>query len=158
LEELKLICQKISKLKDVDDLLQSCVEQFLLNPRPNQLSDKERLYFFAKIVRNNYHSQTSPFYQEYGKYKFSELNQSDIKDPLYEEPEINLDWVRNIIKFHKMGSWWYYARLMELYLEEGCSITKLAKRTTIPKNSVSRDINKYRKELRRLREEHLRRN
>jgi hypothetical protein len=42
---------------------------------------------------------------------------------------------------------WYYWRLMELYIEEGCSLTKLSKRTTIPLNSVSRDIHKIKKIL-----------
>jgi hypothetical protein len=63
-----------------------------------------------------------------------------------------------MITIHKKGEWWYYARLFELYLEEGASITNLSKRTTIPLNSVSRDINKYRRELRRLRNEHYKKN
>jgi hypothetical protein len=37
--------------------------------------------------------------------------------------------------------------LFELYLQVGCSITKLSQQTTIPINTVSRDINKVRKEF-----------
>jgi hypothetical protein len=44
---------------------------------------------------------------------------------------------------------------MELYIEEGCSISKLSKRTTIPLNSVSRDINKVRSILLNKRKEEL---
>ncbi len=51
----------------------------------------------------------------------------------------------------KQGKDWYYGRLFELYIELGCSITKLSERTTIPINSVSRDINKIRKILNKKR-------
>jgi len=156
--ELKLICQKITKQQDVDDLLHSCIEQLLLNRNAPMIGDKERLFFFARIVRNNAHSTTSKYYNEYNKFKFTEFNNTNIKEQEYEEPEINLDWVNKMITIHKKGEWWYYARLFELYLEEGASITNLSKRTTIPLNSVSRDINKYRRELRRIRNEHYKKN
>ena len=59
-----------------------------------------------------------------------------------------MNWVKEELK--KID--WYYGRLFELYIEEGCSVTKLSKRTTIPINSVSRDINKVRRELKQLRD------
>lgn len=122
------------------------------------IGDKERLFFFARIVRNNFHSTTSRFYNEYNKFKFTDITDHNVRNKEYEESEINIDWVNKIITIHKKGEWWYYARLFELYLEEGASITKLSKRTTIPLNSVSRDINKYRRELRRLRNEYFKKN
>ena len=67
----------------------------------------------------------------------------------YEEDTITLEWV--ISELQNLD--WYYKRLMELYIEEGCSITKLSKRTEIPINSVSRDINKVRKILKQKRNE-----
>jgi len=43
---------------------------------------------------------------------------------------------------------------MKLFIEEGASISKLSKRTTIPINSVSRDINKVRRYLIKKRKEY----
>jgi len=151
--ELRTICEKISKIKDVDDLLHSCLEQFLLNQSAPILGDKERLFFFARIVRNNFHSKTSHYFHQYNKYKFSELQDHNAVQQDYEEDLIDLNWVNKIITFHKKGDLWYYARLFELFIDEGCSVSGLSKRTTIPLNSVSRDINKYRRILKNLRED-----
>jgi hypothetical protein len=75
----------------------------------------------------------------------------EVLDSQYEEPVIDLNWVKDIISRDKMTDQWYYARLFELYLEMGCSIKKTSQLTTIPANSVSRDINKYRNKLRKER-------
>ena len=149
--ELKNICNKITRGEDYDDLLQLCIEQFLKNQKVADIPDKEKLFFFARIVRNNYHSNSSPYYHTYRKFKFSEIDNLDIEYLSYEEPVINLEWVKDQLNHLD----WYFKRLMEMYIEEGCSITKLSKRTTIPLNSVSRDINKVRKILNQKRKEEL---
>lgn len=150
-EELKLICQKISKLKDVDDLLHLSIEQFMKNKRIPEIESNQWLFFFARIVRNNYYSKSSPYYHQYTKHNSSEVHDIELIDLQYEEPIIDLSWVKHIISRDMKGDKWYYARLFELYLEVGCSIKKLSILTTIPPNSVSRDINKYRKLLRQER-------
>ena len=152
-EELKLICKKISKIDDVDDLLHCCIEQFITNKKINDVPEEHRLFFFAKIVRNNYNSTSSKYYNQYNKFKYNEFRDIDIPDKEYGE-EINLKWVMNQLKLLKKDDW-YYSRLFELYLEEDCSITRLSKRTSIPINSVSRDINKIRKKLINLRNKTL---
>ena len=149
--ELKKICDKITRGEDSDDLLQLSVEQFLKNKKSDDIPDNEKLFFFARIVRNNYNSNSSPYYHTYRKFKFSEIDNIDIQYLEYEEPVINLEWVK--VQLNNME--WYYKRLMELYIEEGCSISKLSKRTTIPLNSVSRDINKVRSILLNKRKEEL---
>jgi DNA-directed RNA polymerase specialized sigma24 family protein len=145
--ELKNICSKFSTSEEVDDLLHLCIEQFLNNKKVNEIPDKEKLFFFTKIVRNQYHSKSSKYYYTYGKYQFNDIFDNDISDVEYIEDEINLDWVREQLKTFD----WYYGRLFELYIEEGCSVTRLSKRTTIPINSVSRDINKVRRQLKQRR-------
>ena len=152
--ELKKICDKITRGEDSDDLLQICIEQFLKNRRIDDIPDNEKLFFFARIVRNNYNSNSSPYYHTYRKFKFSDIDNVDIQQTNYEEPIITIDWVFNELNELE----WYYKRLMELYIEEGCSISKLSKRTTIPLNSVSRDINKVRKVLQQKRDNELRNN
>ena len=149
--ELKKICDKITRGEDSDDLLQLSVEQFLKNRKSDDIPDNEKLFFFARIVRNNYNSNSSPYYHTYRKFKFSDIDNIDIQYLEYEEPVINLEWVK--VQLNELE--WYYKRLMELYIEEGCSISKLSKRTTIPLNSVSRDINKVRKVLLNKRKEEL---
>jgi DNA-directed RNA polymerase specialized sigma24 family protein len=143
IQELKKICSSITRGQDSDDLLQLSVEQFLTNKRVPQIPDGEKLFFFARIVRNNYNSKSSPYYHQYKKFQFTDIESIEIPYLPYEESPINLEWIKQ--ELNKLD--WYYKRLMELYIEEGCSITKLSKRTTIPINSVSRDINKVRKIL-----------
>jgi len=149
--ELKTICNKITRGEDSDDLLQICVEQFLKNQKVGAIPDKEKLFFFARIAKNNYNSNSSPYYHTYRKFKFTDIDNVDIQYLEYEEPVVDLDWVKN--ELNQLD--WYFKRLMELYIEEGCSITNLSKRTTIPINSVSRDINKVRKILINKRKEQL---
>jgi DNA-directed RNA polymerase specialized sigma24 family protein len=149
--ELKNICNKITRGQDYDDLLQICIEQFLKNKKVADIPDKEKLFFFARIVRNNYNSNSSPYYHTYKKFKFTDIDNLDIEYLSYEESPINLDWVKTQLNDLE----WYFKRLMEMYIEEGCSITKLSKRTTIPLNSVSRDINKVRRILNQKRKEEL---
>ena len=146
--ELKNICNKFSTPEEVDDLLHLCIEQFMKNKKVHQVPDNEKIYFFTKIVRNQYHSKSSKYHYTYRKYQFNESIEYDKPDVEYEETQFNMNWVHEQLK--KID--WYYGRLFELYIEEGCSVTKLSKRTTIPINSVSRDINKVRRELKQLRD------
>jgi DNA-directed RNA polymerase specialized sigma24 family protein len=146
-DELKNICNKFSTPDEVDDLLHLCIEQFIKNKKVHQIPDKEKLYFFTKIVRNQYHSKSSKYHYTYRRYQFSDVVESEIPDVEYQEEQFNLNWVYEQLKTID----WYYGRLFELYIEEGCSVTKLSKRTTIPINSVSRDINKVRRQLKQLR-------
>ena len=145
--ELKNICNKFSTPEEVDDLLHLCIEQFMKNKKVHDIPDKERLYFFVKLVKNQYHSKSSSYHYTYRRYQFNDVVESDIPDVEYKEDEFNLQWVREQLKTME----WYYGRLFELYIEEGCSVTKLSKRTTIPINSVSRDINKVRRQLKQRR-------
>ena len=146
-KELKNICNKFSTPDEVDDLLHLCIEQFIKNKKVQEIPDKEKLYFFTKIVRNQYHSKSSKYHYTYRRYQFNEIIESDIPDVEYQEEPFNLNWVHEQLKSMD----WYYGRLFELYIEEGCSVTKLSKRTTIPINSVSRDINKVRRQLKQKR-------
>lgn len=114
------------------------------NKKVIEIPDDQKIYFFTKIVRNQYNSESSKYHYTYRKYKFNEYNNNEEQaDIPYEESQFNMEWVQEQLK--KID--WYYAKLFQLYIDEGCSITRLSKRTTIPLNSVSRDINKVRKEL-----------
>jgi hypothetical protein len=145
--ELKNICSKFSTPEEVDDLLHLCIEQFINNKKVHQIPDKEKLYFFTKIVRNQYHSKSSKYHYTYRRYQFNEIVENDISDIEYEESKFDMDWVIKQIEEDKKNGEWYFSRLFEIYIEQDCSVTKTSKKTSIPINSVSRDLNKYRKQL-----------
>jgi DNA-directed RNA polymerase specialized sigma24 family protein len=142
-KEMLRICHKVTKTDDIDDLFQICVEDFIRNKKVKDIPDEQKLYFFTRIVKNNYNSTKSKYHYQYRKFKWEDVDDVEIVDEEYEETEFNLEWVKNEIENIKLDEW-YYGRLFELYLEEGASLTKLSKRTTIPINSVSRDINRVR--------------
>lgn len=137
------ICHKVTRTDDIDDLFQICIEDFIRNKKVSDIPDEQKLYFFTRIVRNNYNSTKSKYHYQYRKFTWEDVDNVEIVDDEYEETEFDLEWVRTQLENIKNEEW-YYGRLFELYLEEGASLTKLSKRTTIPINSVSRDINRVR--------------
>jgi DNA-directed RNA polymerase specialized sigma24 family protein len=152
--ELVRICRSVAKQSDIDDLLQICVEQLLNNKKINDIPDEQKLYFFTKIVKNNFLSTKSKYHYQHRKFVYDDIDGLELIDDEYEESIITLDWVNKQIDEMKKNEW-YYGRLFELYLQVGCSITKLSQKTTIPINSVSRDINKVRSILRQKRKKVL---
>lgn len=147
-EKLKGICSSITKQNDVDELLHFCIDVVINNPKFLEITDdKGKLYYFTRVVLNNWKSKSSPYYKIYRKDIPRLYNQEqEIQQPEEPDPEIDLEWVNNQIKTLKEESW-YYGRLFELYIEEKCSLTKLSVRTTIPVNSLSRDIKLVRQTL-----------
>lgn len=156
-DRLKLICKKITKCDDVDEILHFCIEQVLKNKKFICIeNDEEKVYFFSRVVHINWKSNKSPYYQQYHKHLWCEIGREPhIEDLEYEENDVDMDWVRAQIEIMKKGKDWYYGRLFDLYIEENCNLTNLSKRTTIPLNSVSRDIRKVREHLIKLRKEKL---
>jgi hypothetical protein len=141
-EKLKTICRSITKQNDVDELLHFCIEIVIVNEKFLSIDDdKGKIYYFTRVVLNNWKSKSSPYYTKYRK----DIPRPDTDtiqqiDEIFEPTiEIDLEWVKTQITKMKNDSW-YYGRLFELYIEENCSLTKLSVRTTIPINSLSRDI------------------
>lgn len=145
-KRLRQITHNVSRDNDIDELFQICIEQLLINNKSLQLNDKERFYFFTKIVKNNYYSKSSPYYYSNKRFNYSELSGIEVVEEPYEEFD-ELRWVQQQIDMDKKTKDWYYARLFEIFISNDCSITKTQQLTTIPRNSVSRDINRYRKIL-----------
>lgn len=148
-KELVSICKFIGGNKH-EDLCQCCFEQLLKNKNFSQISeDTGRIYFFTRLVKNNFYSKTSPYYYQFEKNKFNEYIESNddrTEELNIDKIEIDLDWVNEELDKLKKKDW-YYARLFQIYIEEDCSITKLSKRTQIPINSASRDIRKVKQHL-----------
>lgn len=151
--KLKQICRSVSRENDVDELLHYCIDKVISNEKFNNITEESnKIFYFTRVVINNWKSTSSPYYTTYRKER-PKIIDSDIELPnveLEEEVEIDLDWVKNELENIKKDGW-YYGRLFELYIEEGCSLTKLNKRTTIPLAPLSRDINKVRELLKQRR-------
>jgi hypothetical protein len=151
--KLKYICSSVSKENDNDELLHFCIDICIHHKKFNDIEDeKGKIYFFTRVVLNNWKSNTSPYHMIYRKQRplIIDYNVELPNIELEEIQEIDLQWVQDEIKLLKTTDW-YSGRLFELYIEEGCSITKLNKRTTIPIAILSRDVNKVRKILNKKR-------
>ena len=142
INELRKICSSISRQNNVDDLLQLSIEQLLNNRRINEIPDGEKLFFFARIVRNNFNSKTSKYHKIYRKNNFVELG-SNIDIPIddYEEPVLTMEWVLEEVDKIKQYDW-YLGQIFLLWLSRGANLTQLSKSTGIAINSLSRDIRK----------------
>ena len=140
IKELRKICNSISRQNNVDDLLQVCIEQLLKSKRIHEVPENERLFFFARIVRNNFNSKTSKFHKIYRKNNFVELSSNiDIPQEEYEEPVLSIEWVLQEVDKIKQYDW-YLGQIFLLWLSRGANLTQLSKTTGIPINNLSRDI------------------
>ena len=140
INELIKICSSISRQNNVDDLLQVCIEQLLKSKRIHQVPESERLFFFARIVRNNFNSKTSNYHKVYRKNNFVELSSNiDIPQEEYEESILSIEWVLEEVDKIKQYDW-YLGQIFLLWLSRGANLTQLSKATGIPINNLSRDI------------------
>jgi len=133
------------------DLFQSVVEQLLLKPKKvNEIPDSQKMYYFIRVVRNNYNSKTSPYHKEYRKNQnfhtplIDDITEGFI-DEEYTETLPDIKWVHKQLETFD----WFDRDLFLLWLEMG-TLTSVSKQTHIPLNSVGRYINKIKKKLQEL--------
>ena len=139
---LQKICNRVARENNTDDLLQTSIEQLLNNKRIHDIPDNERLFFFAKIVRNNFNSKTSRYHKLYRKTNFVELGSNiDIPNEEYEEEIFTIEWVVEEVEKIKQYDW-YLGQITLHYFAEDCNLTRLSKKIGIPINNLSRDIKK----------------
>jgi len=143
-QELYDIVKGIIKNEDdVPDLYQCVMEQILTKPEKfNKVPDDQKVFYFIKILKNNYYSKTSPYYYKMKKdiSRYSPLEESSLEtivDTLYDDELPSLDWVKGQLDTLD----WFSRDLFLLYIELE-TITKVSQQTTIPLNSVSRYIKK----------------
>ena len=140
--ELRKICNRVARQNNTDDLLQVSIQQFLTNRKITLVPDGEKLFFFARIVRNNFNSKTSKYHKIYRKTNFVELGSNiDIPQEEYTDPILTIEWVLNELEEMKKYDW-YLAQITLHYFAEDCNLTRLSKKIGIPINNLSRDIKK----------------
>jgi len=147
---LNKVREIVSNPDEADDLYQSVVEQLLRKPdKIDKVTDKEKYYFFIRVIRNNYFSKTSPYHYQYRKPSEKNIQVKEdileqIEDEEYNEEQPSMEWVKNELQHLD----WFSRDLFLLWLELN-TISNVSRQTQIPLNSVSRYINKIKKELKK---------
>lgn len=148
MEKVRNICKDPDQQ---DDLYQSVVEQLLSKPKKiNEIPDSQKMYYFIRVVKNNFNSNTSYYHKVYRKNQnfhtplLEDITEGFI-DEEYTETIPDMKWVHRQLETFD----WFDRDLFLLWLEMG-TLTNVSKQTQIPLNSVGRYINKTKKKLQEL--------
>ena len=136
-----------------DELFQTVVLQLLEKPdKVDKVPDHQKVFYFIRVVKNNYYSNSSPFQYRrvIDKKRHVQIDEqlTCIEDVPYEEPMEYKQWVVDQLSKEDLFSW-YERDLFILYVELN-SYVKVSKNTTIPVNSVSRHIKQIKTKLQEL--------
>ena len=149
-EELIQTTRNITKNHEESmDLYQSVLLQLL--PQCDKLDgidDKEKKYYFIKVLKTNWYSGTSPYQYNKNKYDKNKTPYDEYKDHRedfeYKEDIPDILWVES--ELHKIG--WFEHDLFMLYYEYG-TLVSLHRETSIPINSVGKYIKNIKTELKK---------
>lgn len=143
---LKEASIRISGNSDLaEELLHYTLDAFLANPKMEEVLDcGAGRWFCIKIMTNSWKSVTSPFYHTYRNNPF----------PLHEAQEVPEEEDRTEelaarAKTLLAGLPWYDRKLFETFVDEGHTISSLARSVGIPRTSVSLTINRVRRYLKK---------
>ena len=136
-----------------DELFQSVCLQLLEKPKKvDEVPDHHKVFYFIRVVKNNYYSKTSPF--QYRRIKDRNRNiqidegLTSIEDVPYQEDFEYKRWVVEQLSKEELFSW-YERDIFMLYVEL-TSYVRVSKQTTIPVNSVSRHLKQIKTKLQEL--------
>ena len=128
-----------------EELLHYALEEFLTKPNVEEIvSSGGARFYCVRIMMNSFRSTTSPFYHTYRKPTSDLQELEDIPDENDATPEI-LARVQAEIKRLP----WYDRMLIDVYVDEGHTISSLSRATGIPRTSISLSINRIRKHLKK---------
>ena len=136
--KLRKIAHKICKSDDnTDDLMHDVLIQLDTNKVYNTLSEKDKVFFFIKAIKNQYYSNHSQYHKTYRKYIFQEIPINyDPKDkPFNELP--TLDWITETLDSELVSNpnFWYNHGIYNLYLKHR-KLEVLHRLTKIPRYSL----------------------
>ena len=148
--ELIEITRNITKNHpDTMELYQFVILQILTKPPKQEVPDKQKHYYFVRVVKNNWFSKTSRYEYEVRRKLYSNDTLDEFDYERYEVPEFNtiteqptIEWVRE--ELNTMG--WYKRDLFSLW-SELLSITEVSKQTTIPIGTCGKQIRDIKQEL-----------
>jgi len=140
---IKRYCRSKVCEMDADDVLSESLFR-MMRMDDEKLKDiydrRKHLDYFFLVVRNQIHN----YNRKANRYTFVEFTaEHEAEDSPYVETgnEI-IDAIEEWADDFNSG-WWYHARIMKLYAEEG-SIRKVHKKTKIPNDSISITIDEFR--------------
>jgi len=141
-QQYREIVKTITRNDDrCDDLLHDILIDLSKNKKYNALSNKDKVYFFIRVVKNQFYSNNSKYQRTYKKYVFQELTPNyEVKDEEYIEPP-SMEWVKKTLdeELDNNKDFWYNYGLFNLYLEHK-KIETIHKKTQIPKYSIRNTI------------------
>ena len=119
----------------------------LKNEKFNNLSSKDKLFFFVRSMTNQFNSKSSHYTRNYKKYTFQEIQSDfDVEDTIYEE-EPTLDWISEIMEqeVHINPDFWYEKGIFELWIKHKGFIERIHRQTKIPRYSIKETIEQTKK-------------
>lgn len=127
------------------ELLHYTLDEFLRKPNVDEIIESGGGRFFCvRIMMNSFRSTTSPFYTTYRKPSDSIEEAED----LVEEEDDTKELVKKI-KQELLKLPWYDRMLFETFVDEGHTISSLARATGIPRTSISLSINRIRRHIKK---------
>lgn len=129
-----------------DELFSDVVFQLLNKPdKFNEVPDEQKMYYFIRVVKNNWSSSTSPFQYQRQQHKkrhttFDMGKQREDKEETYTGP--TMEWVNKQLQDFD----WFERDLFLLWVEQG-TLVGVHRETTIPLNSVGTYIRNIKTEL-----------
>ena len=164
--------------QDINEIEEACSELMLyfLQMNPSVLSGiferdghKGLIRYGAVVLRRSFTSVRSPYYYKYKKYytnldaqastltyDITETGETSNEKNLYNipNPEEYKQWQKlELIDQALEEIYWYDASVFRLYYYEGNTLTGLAKKTGISRNSLFSTIDKVREQLKELLDE-----
>jgi DNA-directed RNA polymerase specialized sigma24 family protein len=145
-EPLKGAAQRISSNSPLaEELLHYTLDAFLSSPKLNEVLDcGAGRWFCIKIMTNSWKSTTSPFYHTY-RQPTSSLDGITIPEP-EEDPLEGLAERANAALAQLS---WYDRMLFQTFVDEGHTISSLARSVGIPRTSVSLTIKRVRTHIKK---------
>lgn len=129
------------------DLMHDILIMLQKNNKFNNLSEKDRLFFFVRAMKNQFYSNSSYYTRTYKKYEFDELvEKNDMVEHIYDE-EPTLDWIKETFEseLKKNPDFWYNKGIFELWVKHDGFIERVHKQTKIPRYAL-KDTISYMKE------------
>jgi len=145
-----IVLNVTSNHPDSDELLHFVMTMILEKPPKKDVPDNQKKYYFIRLVKNNFHSNTSRYHYLFRK-KVYNHRETEFEDKLYTLPEDevledtipDVEWVRQQLQTYS----WFERDIFLLYLEIN-TIKGVSEHTTIPINSTSKYLNKVKTMLR----------
>jgi hypothetical protein len=123
------------------DLLHDVLLQLENNKKYQSLDHKDQLWFFVRVMQNQYKSNNSLFHKTYRKNHPTEipLNYEVVDDEYEEYP--TMDWINETLEqeLKTNPDSWYNIGIFRLWMENK-KIEVLHKKTKIPKYSIRQTI------------------